>query len=279
MLYGKLAKIGWQDRKSHYWEQINTVCLPKKSKKYDASCIIVSNKIQPNTDICLAQIKRHKNVEVIFLDNGGKTKYSNGSILIDKFISTRKDVGAYKSRNIASVFADSDKLIFVDDDGVPCNKMISSLLDAHKKYDIVSCMGCCFPLTDNKWNYGANHYYFGDRPFPYFTNLEGCCCIDRKIFNAVGGWKDDLVYGGGGYELCYRMLKVQPDKRKYAYIPSAILYHDYTANAFTMVDKIKRQMEETKKRIEEHEDFFYHRDVWAKMVGREDLLIARNEIK
>lgn len=275
-IFAALKRIGWQKRISLYLSLLQTVCMPARDRRPHASIIVISNRTHQNTATCLSVLRRARDSEIIFVNNGGSagiTEYFPG---ITKYIATRADYGAYLPRNIGAALAKGKYLIFVDDDGIPHRDMVAELLRAHETYDIVSCQGCCKPLTTSTWNYLAHHYYFGPRPFPYWTNLEGCCCIDAHTFYAAGGWDDRLRFGGGGYDLSIRMLDIEPDKRKYAYIPGAILFHDYVRDAKHLADKTKKQTAATWARYKKNPHYFAARDAWLWMAGREDLLLRRN---
>lgn len=270
-----LRKCGWQKREPLYRSCMKTAFVPRRSKKLDASCIVITNRSHTNTEICLSQLRANRNVEIIFVNNGGGSNIKHDHPLVDKHIMTRADYGAYRPRNIGAAFASGKYLIFVDDDGIPHRNMIRELLAAHAKYDIVSCCGCCKPITASPWNYDCHHYYLGPRPFPYWTNLEGNCCIRADVFFAAGGWDDNLRYGGGGYELSVRMLSIEPDKRKCAYIPDAILFHDYCKGARHLAEKRAVQIHQAQKRFFANPRYFQPRDAWLWMAGKEHLLIKR----
>jgi glycosyltransferase involved in cell wall biosynthesis len=271
-----LKKRRWEKKEQLYLSALRNVFIRKRYINPVASCIVITNRKHLNTEICLAQLRQNRNIEIIFVNNGGNASIPPNHPTVDKYITIRKDAGAYMPRNIAAVFAAGKLLIFIDDDGIPHRNMIKELISAHERYDIVSCCGCCKPITGSPWNYDCHHYYMGPRPFPYWTNLEGNCCINANVFYAAGGWDDNLQYGGGGYELSRRMLKIEPNKCKYAYIPDAILFHEYCNNAAHIIKKRTIQIKQAEIRFNSDPTYYTDRDAWLWMSGKPELLLPRN---
>jgi GT2 family glycosyltransferase len=270
-----LGRCGWQHKQEMYVRNIRRVFLPSRRTRPLASIIVISNRSHPNTHACLRVLRQNRQCEIVFVNNGMGSDISANHQCVDKHITTAADYGANRPRNIGAAFATGYYLVFVDDDGIPHRRMIRELLAAHRTYDIVSCMGCCKPLTGSPWNYDAHHYYMGPRPFPYWTNLEGCCCIRSDIFYAAGGWDDNLRFGGGGYDLSLHMLAHEPDKRRYAYIPTAILGHDYSTGSAHLLAKRRTQISAAAERFAADPSYYRHRDAWVWMAGRENLLMRR----
>jgi GT2 family glycosyltransferase len=274
-LAAALARCGWQHKREQYARCLKSVYLPNRARRPTTSIIVISNRAHPNTHACLSVLRQSRDCEIIFVKNGMGSDIHEDHPCVDTHITTAADYGAYRPRNIGAAFAASQYLIFVDDDGIPHKNMIRELLRAHREYEIVSCMGCCKPLTNSPLNYDAYHYYMGPRPFPYWTNLEGVCCIRADIFYAANGWDDKLRFGGGGYDLSIRMLSIEPDKRKYIYWPAAILGHDYCSSIAHLLNKRRVQTVQAAQRFAADPDYYHHRDAWVWMVGRSDLLIKR----
>jgi GT2 family glycosyltransferase len=258
-----------------YARNIRTIYHGRTSRRPKASIIVISNRAHQNTHQCLSICHRQRDCEVIFVANGIGSDIGPHHQCVDKHVQTAADYGAYRPRNIGAAIATGEYLIFVDDDGIPHKNMITELLNAHVKFDIVSCMGCCKPLTASGWNYDAHHYYMGPQPFPYWTNLEGCCCIRSEIFYSVGGWDDDLRFGGGGYELSVQMLNIEPDKRKYIYYPAAVLGHDYCGGSDHLIRKRRSQVASAAARFEKNPNYYAPRDAWVWMAGKPELIIKR----
>ncbi len=274
-LTSALRHCGWAYKIPMYARNVKSVWIRRTGgKKPLASIIVISNRAHPNTHACLSICHRAHDCEVIFVANGPGSDIGAGYPLIDKHIETFSDYGAYRPRNIGAAFATGKFLIFVDDDGIPHKNMIVELIRAHRLYKIVSCMGCCKPLTHSAWNYDAHHYYMGPQPFPHWTNLEGVCCMRSDLFYAVGGWDDELRFGGGGYDLSLRMLAIDPDKRKYIYYPDAVLGHDYCGGSEHLAKKRQTQIAAAS-RFAKNQNYYAARDAWVWMAGKPELLIRR----
>lgn len=63
----------------------------------------------------------------------------------------------------------------------------------------------------------------------------------QQLFFAVGGWDDEIIFGGGGIDLAFRLLQVESDRRKQIYSPVPIVYHDYAANEEHLALKHKKE--------------------------------------
>ena len=94
------------------------------------------------------------------------------------------------------------------------------------------------------------------------------------MFFPAGGWDDALDFGGGGYNLTKRMLEVEPNKLKYAYVPGAILHHDYVQSLDHLREKARTQHIRTRRRMAKDMSYNYESTVYRYLAGK-DLLIRR----
>jgi glycosyltransferase involved in cell wall biosynthesis len=228
-----LNKVGWSHKESLYNSYIDKIKIQKAIKEPKVSIVIISwqfNK-QMLENFKSLDKQRHTDFELIFVNNGkGDDEFASILPLVDTYIRLNTNTGAYKARNIGSVFANAPILFFLEDDGVAHKNLVESHLKAFEQYKVISVRGVCKVLTENKLNKLAQHYYLGSKAFPYFGNLEGNTSYDAQAFYEVGGWSDDINFGHGGPELSYRLTKRFPDKREQIYCPEPIIYHDYAKN-------------------------------------------------
>ena len=94
----------------------------------------------------------------------------------------------------------------------------------------------------NIYNFFAGNYDLGEKIIPWYINLEGNSSFKKEILVNIGGFNMGINGSGGheGIELSYRILKKYNDKNKLLYYPEAIIYHDYSDNFITYINKIIR---------------------------------------
>ncbi|MFW9930066.1 MAG: glycosyltransferase, partial [Candidatus Thorarchaeota archaeon] len=226
----KLHEKGWDSKYDLYKPDFNSVEYKRIVDSPNISVIVISWRLHPDTikNFHVLEGQRDKNFELIFVNNGADEKeFSQIENYVDTYVKLNKNTGAYLARNIGAVFGKASILLFLEDDGIPCDNIIEAHLNAHAKYDIIALRGVYLPKTSNPLNKIAAHYYLGDKPRSIFADLEGNSSYNAEIFFKAGGWDDNIYFGGGGVDLSIRLLKLDNDKRKQIYSPAPVLYHDY----------------------------------------------------
>lgn len=225
-----------------YYEYIdinNTVFNPH------ISVIIISWRLHENTITTLKKIiqqKENNNIEIIFVDNGSKaTEFSEIKSFVDKYIRLNQNTGVSISRNIGAAFSKAPVLLFLEDDGIPDEDLVASHICTHLIFEPYSVRGVCLPLTNNLLNNKQVHYYRGNQYFPLYANLEGNTSYNAKVFFEVGGWDDDIKYGGEGKALAIKIWEYSPDFKKQIYSPISIIYHDYASSHERLKEKLDQQ--------------------------------------
>jgi glycosyltransferase involved in cell wall biosynthesis len=207
----------------------------------DISVIIVAHKVKKelfdNLDMFAKQLE--VSYEVILVNNGMIIPFQTRiTDVVDTYIKLKQNTGAYLSRNVGAMFALGKMLVFVDDDGVPYNGYyLKAFKDAFDKYDIICARGRCIAPSGIK----PDFYDWGDKPFPSYPILEGNSAFDRLIFFSIGGWNDDIKFGGGGLDISCRLLREFPEYHKQMYCPDAILVHEYARDEKALAKKRERQ--------------------------------------
>jgi glycosyltransferase involved in cell wall biosynthesis len=162
------------------------------------------------------------------------------------FINSNTNLGACKGRNLGTVLASSEILLFIDDDCIPDSKVILSHIDIHEKYDIYCARGKVLPIT--KDSYKPPHYDLGADVIPMYPNIEGNTSFRANVFYELGGWDDNIHVYHEGSELSIRIYKAYPDYLKQVYSPNSIIYHDYAKS--TDADEFRnKQMDISKEYI------------------------------
>ena len=245
LLEEKLECISWMDKAALYsfWlESIEDDRVSAEIKKI--TVVIICNKYKKETYENIVELRRQCGVdgEIVFVNNGDKSNEARSlAALVDVYVELKGNSGAYLARNIGSVFANGDILIFVDDDGLPEKGMLSAHADIHKQYTLDSVRGSYLPKNPNETP--PSHYHLGDKPLVALNCLEGNCSYRRDLFFKIRGWGDYILFGHGGAELYVRLISNGSDQSKHIYIPGCILRHDYYRGEKHAKNKRKKQAE------------------------------------
>jgi len=244
----------------------------------EVSVIVVCYQEHELLEKCIEALSTQEgvNYEVILVNNGvGEgTTVDLSEYKIDKYIILSENLGAYMSRNIAARFANGRILVFIDDDGIASsNNFLKEFRDCFDKYRVVAVRGTCQAPEGIQ----PAFYHCGDKPYPAFPTLEGNCAFLRADFMKVGGWNDDIKFGGGGFEIGCRFVKAGYDYNRLMYSPFPVLIHKYSDDEYTVSEKQKRQDQGRALLRSVHPDWKDIWGKWAKMVGREDLLMKHGQ--
>lgn len=147
--------------------------------------------------------------------------------------------GPCPARNYGACLSKNEWLLFLDDDGLAADGMLDALRKIIRKNpSFYAIRGKIIPKNDYLYNHLQNHYDMGDRPMPYFLNLEGIMAIRKKEFDTVGGW-DETLYGHEGEELSYRLLD-RFGAENCQYHPGLVFRHDYSDSLLKYLKKGNR---------------------------------------
>lgn len=257
-----------------YLKIINTVFNPQ------ISVIIISWRLHPNTIITLKNLfqqKENYNIEVIFVDNGSKiNEFSDLYSCVDNYIRLNQNTGVSISRNIGAAFSRAPVILFLEDDGIPDEELIASHLCSHLKFKAHSVRGVCLPLTNNLLNDKQTHYFRGGHFFPFYANLEGNTSYNAKVFFEVGGWDDDIKYGGEGKALAIKIWEYSLDVTKQIYSPISIIYHDYASSHERFKEKLVLQKESFDYLSQKYSIWNEFDELWLDYEGNVSLLKETN---
>ncbi len=174
--------------------------------------------------------------EVIVIDDGSEpsiepiiTEYQTKLNL--KFIKQTHG-GVCRARNAGIKLAQSDVLVFFDDDAVADINWLQAVADTMKTEDLI--VGRVKILKHPFWGYFAPHYDRGEILKPTDSLLEGNCAIKRAVFDKVGLFDENIEYGHEGQEFLNRTNQFYVLK----YCPTMIIHHDYATSIF---DYLKKQ--------------------------------------
>ena len=265
-----LKKINWQEKQKDYLSVYERYEVLNKINSPIISIIVISWRLHPDNlkSFEILAKQRNQNFELIFVNNGAsKSEFAPLMPYIDKYIKLNTNTGAYLARNIGSIFAESPILFFLEDDGIPEEDIIKKHLEVYDKYEIIAARGVYKFKTNNPVNKGVCHYFLGDNPFPIYADLEGNTTYKADPFYKVGGWDDDIRFGGGGVDLSIRLLQVEPERRKQIYTPGPVIYHDYAKDKEHLAHKLGKQKKSRERLLTIHPNWDEFLVSWRKFEG------------
>lgn len=278
-LYDKLMKINWDYKSSLYESYYDYSEVVNIERNPSISIIIISWRKHPDTLVnlkILEQLRLEQSLEIIFVDNGGAPgEFESFKSYVNTYIRLSQNTGAYLARNIGAAFANAPVLLFLEDDGIPDIDIVRAHLTVHENYEAISVRGVYLCKTDNPLNERQTVYYWGQRSFPAFANLEGNASYKADLFYQVGGWDDRIVYGHGGLELAIRLLDIEPDKRKQIYSPLPVIYHDLVDNEEQFLKKRKQHVIAFEYLKNKHPNVEQHREEWQALFLEEGALLPK----
>jgi len=281
ILKKQLRQKNWLDKYDIYQQFFEGIeNISGNSGKYDISVVVISWRLHPDTlknFMILKEQSRNINFELIFVNNGGGCdEFQILLPYIDKYITLSENTGAYLARNIGALFADSSLLLFLEDDGIPDEKLLLSHYLTHHKYNVISVQGPYLYKTDNLLNEYQHHYYHGEDFFPKYSDLEGNSSYLADAFFKVGGWDDNIKFGGGGIELSIRLSKIYPEQYYQIYSPICILMHDYVVSPEHLATKREKQLNSLTQLQIKHPEWNDYIATWLERSNNKKLLQIRN---
>lgn len=275
-----LSSKGWENKIPLYAQYFEEARVLHKILQPVMSVVVISWRRHPDTIknfIKLQMQAKQYPFELIFVNNGAsEEEFSDLLPYVNTYIRLNTNTGAYLARNIGAAFAESPIILFLEDDGIPDDQLIESHLMIHRKYDVYAVRGVYLFKTENTLNHRQLHYYLGHRFFPLASNLEGNSSYDAKVFFEVGGWDDEIQFGGGGRELALRIFKKYPKIEKQIYSPISIIYHDYATSEEHLKTKWIKQQQSFQRLSTIHKEWHEFNSIWDQFYG-DTQAIAGNE--
>lgn len=173
--------------------------------------------------------------EVIVIDDGSEPSIepiiTTFKTKLDLKFINQEHGGVCRARNAGIKQAQSDVLVFFDDDAVADINWLQAVADTMNAEDLI--VGRVKILKHPFWGYFAPHYDRGEIMKPTNSLLEGNCAIKRSVFDKVGLFDENIEYGHEGQEFLNRANKFYILK----YCPSMVIYHDYATSLFDYLNK------------------------------------------
>lgn len=280
ILVEKLKEIQWNYKLPLYQKHLEYIDFRKNGcVNPKITIIVISWRLHKDTILnfqTLIQMRDNVRIEIIFVDNGAnENEFITLKPYVDTYVRLNQNTGAYLARNIGAVFAHAPILLFLEDDGIVDIDFLEAHLTVHEVYEAISVRGACLCKTDNPLNERQNVYYWGQRTFPAFVNLEGNASYRADLFYKVGGWDDEIIYGHGGLELAIRLLNIEPDKRKQIYSPLPVIYHDLVDSEEQFLRKRQQHIAAFEYLKKKHPDVERHREEWQALFQEEGALLSK----
>ena len=282
VLEKRLKRIGWQHKQSLYEPVFDGYSCLAEVKKPKITVIVISWKWNPLTLKNFQELeKQRKDVrfELIFVNNGAEeSDFADLKPYVNKWINLNENTGAYLARNVGAVFADGPILLFLEDDGVPANDLIKSHLKVHAQYYLHVLRGVYQSTEPENKKKNRPHYYLGDGTFPMYADVEGNTTYRCQPFYAIGGWDDNIKFGGGGIDISLRLFLKYRDKRLQAYSGLPVIVHDYSKSDAHLQAKRAKQKKSREKFAHKYPYYEDYLKSWKDFMWNYTCLIPNNFI-
>ncbi|MTI86448.1 MAG: FkbM family methyltransferase [Balneolaceae bacterium] len=261
-MFKDLESKNWGHKRALYKYWFSSVKYINEINQPKVSAVLISNKFKEKSVENFKRLSEQLDGigELIFVNNGkADAEFERLMPYIDTYVKMKGNSGAYLARNMGTVFAKGELLLFVDDDGIPDGGMIEAHIKEHEARDILVSRGVYYSddPADDPW-----HYSMGDEICPAVTLLEGNAVYSAKAFYQVGGWGDYILFGHGGKELSCRLLGLDPDMNKQIYTPHSRLNHNYVRSLDHQKTKDKKQTYSSYLLRTKHNNFRGIMDIW-----------------
>lgn len=164
--------------------------------------------------------------EIILIDNG-----SNESIYSQLkevqpllWVKAPGNFLCSEGRNIGAHFAQSDIIIFLDDDAIMAPGYLAVVENKALQIEHLALRGRIFPKSSTD-AHPPKHYDLGEIEQPGEFNLEGNMVIRHHLFQKIGGF-DPLMFGHEGKALTRQWRRNFPEETIY-YCPELIIHHNW----------------------------------------------------
>ncbi|WP_083888273.1 glycosyltransferase [Pleurocapsa sp. PCC 7327] len=251
------------------------------------SIIIPTKDLGETLDRCLTSIfakSIYPNYEVILIDNGSQEEYTAKVIAkwqekeTNRFSCYRLDVpfNFSKINNYAVERAKGDYLLFLNNDiEVITPDWIEAMVEQAQRPSI-GAVGVLLLYPDNTVQHagvvlglggvaGHSHKYYSANSSGYFDRLltinnysavtAACLMCRRKVFEAVGGFEEQLAVAFNDVDLC---LKILEKGYRNIYLPHVRLYH---------YESKSRGYEDTpQKQVRFVQEIDYMKEKWQRLI-------------
>jgi GT2 family glycosyltransferase len=269
----QLQEKKWDFKRDIYAPVFESVTYLEKVSRPSIAIIVISWRFIPDLEKNLATLRNLEpgDFEVILVDNGSPPGDMQSVMnYINTCVRLNRNTGAYLARNLGALFASAPILLFLDDDAIPHENLLSAHIHAHRVYNVCAVQGAVLPKTNNPLNAIPVCYYLGDKPFPVYSDIEGNSSYHADVFYRLGGWDDGIVFGGGGIDLAIRIANAGHRHTTQIYFPYAVIYHDHATHKKHKRQKLNKQLQSRVYLRSKHPHWYDWLDSWKDSFGKEE---------
>ena len=208
--------------------------------KPETSVVIVGYGTGPKLLKCIQSVlaQQGPRFEIILVDNGqNEDIHAQLAALPIRWITSPINLLPSEGRNIGAHCANSDILVFLDDDAIMASGYLAAVQTRAEGNKYLALRGRIQPKTPTATP-TPKHYDLGETELPCEFNLEGNMVIRRSLFQKLGGF-DPLMFGHEGKALSQQWHNHFSGK-DIRYCPELIIHHDWRA-AEKLDNKRERQ--------------------------------------
>lgn len=222
----------------------------KRFKPHASVVIIIYNSGQAILDL-LQSLKEQSidSFEIIIINNG---KIDSEVVELIKNAQVQYIESKWNSpsfgRNIGTLYARGDIIIFLDDDCIAHKELVKTHVLSYDKSTILGVQGKGIAYKHPFYCNFQSHYDLGDEIVPSVFSFEGNISARKNVLIEVGGF-DPEFFGGEGSELSYRLVQEYKNPQGIIYNPEAIIYHDFAKGFFDYLEKCYRHAQQRKKLV------------------------------
>jgi glycosyltransferase involved in cell wall biosynthesis len=198
----------------------------RESLKPAISVVIVSYGTGHGLIDCIATVLKQQGplFEIVVVDNGGNdTVHEQLGRLPLLWISPPVNLLPSEGRNVGAYFAQSDLLVFLDDDALMEPGYLTAAIEAMADPSCIGLRGRIKPQTPG--SVSPPHYDLGEVATNSEFNLEGNMVMRKSDFAAIGGF-DPLMFGHEGKALT-QQAKIRFFQKNVVYLPVLEVKHDW----------------------------------------------------
>lgn len=171
----------------------------------------------------------HKNLEIIFVDNGSRDsslEFVRAEYPEIKTVDNGENLGLAIASNRGAALASGKYIFFYNNDTIADKKMISELVRVSEEDPQVGICGCTTLTYDGKEviNSGVACDIYG---YPYGEGLplyvDAAIFIRSSVFREIGGFDPEMFLYGEDRDICWRTLLYGYDV---VVVPTAFFMHD-----------------------------------------------------
>jgi len=208
--------------------------------KPEISVIIVGYGTGPELLECIHSVSAQQGAhfEIILVDNGkNEAVHPELAQLPICWISPPINLLPSEGRNLGAHFANSDILVFLDDDALMAPGYLAAVKQRAQANEYLALRGRIQPKSPTA-TAQPKHYDLGETEQPSEFNLEGNMVIRRSLFQKLGRF-DPLMFGHEGKALTQQWRLHFPGK-DILYCPDLVIRHDWV-EAEKLTNKRARQ--------------------------------------